>query len=60
MDLAKKYKDEPMVIGNDLRNEIRTDFVELLVPTWGSGHEATDWKMAATKAGNAILAEDPT
>ena len=58
--LAKTYKDEPMVIGNDLRNEIRTDVKELLIPTWGSGNVSTDWKMAATKAGNAILAEDPT
>lgn len=49
-----------MVIGNDLRNEIRADVKELLVPTWGSGLEITDWKKAATKAGNAILAEDPT
>ena len=28
-------------------------------PTWGSGHTRTDWKKAATKAGNAILAENP-
>ena len=49
-----------MVIGNDLRNEIRFDLKEKLVPTWGSGLVNTDWKMAATKAGNAILAEDPT
>lgn len=49
-----------MVIGNDLRNEIRTDRKDLMIPTWGSGHERTDWAMAATKAGNAILAEDPT
>ena len=48
-----------MVIGNDLRNEIRSDVLELLVPSWGDGHESTDWKLAATKAGNAILAENP-
>ena len=58
--LAKEYKDEPMVIGNDLRNEIRADQKESLVPNWGSGKVATDWKLAATKAGNAILQEDPT
>ena len=49
-----------MVIGNDLRNEIRDDVKELLFPDWGSGKEEKDWKMAATKAGNAILQEDPT
>ena len=48
-----------MVIGNDLRNEIRSDVLEFLVPSWGDGHESTDWKQAATKAGNAILAENP-
>lgn len=49
-----------MVIGNDLRNEIRDDSVEGLTPDWGSGNVATDWKMAATKAGNAVLKADPT
>ena len=49
-----------MVIGNDLRNEIRNDNNDSLVPDWGSGNEATDWKMAATKVGNAILKVDPT
>ena len=51
-----------MVIGNDLRNEIRADLSHLLEPlrpNWGSGKEATDWKMAATKAGNLVLQEDP-
>ena len=49
-----------MVIGNDLRNEIRNDNKEALYPDWGSGNESTDWKMAATKGGNAVLQEDPT
>ena len=49
-----------MVIGNDLRNEIREDVKEGLVPQWGNGKVETDWKMAAEKAGNAILSEDPT
>jgi len=58
--LTATYKDEPMVIGNDLRNEIRNDLKLDLIPTWGSGDVETDWKMAAEKAGNAILKEDPT
>ena len=49
-----------MVIGNDLRNEIRDDIKEGLRPKWGNGDVDTDWKMAAEKAGNAILKEDPT
>ena len=49
-----------MVIGNDLRNETRDDLLELLDANWGSGNIARDWKMAATKAGNLILQEDPT
>jgi len=48
-----------MVIGNDLRNEIRTDRNDLMIPTWGTGNVRTDWKLAATNAGNAILAEVP-
>ena len=58
--LTATYKDEPMVIGNDLRNEIRTDLRHMWVPKWGNGDVKTDWKMAAEKAGNAILKEDPT
>lgn len=57
--MSKNYKDEPMVIGNDLRNEIRTDRNDLMIPTWGTGNVRTDWKLAATNAGNAILAEVP-
>ena len=49
-----------MVIGNDLRNEIREDIKHGLIPTWGNGKVKTDWKLAATKAGNAIHKEDPT
>ena len=60
IELTKLYAVEPMVIGNDLRNEIRNDKNDHLTPDWGSGNVDTDWKMAATKAGNAILKEDPT
>ena len=60
MYFANEYKDEPMVIGNDLRNEIRDDVFELLDANWGSGNIERDWKMAATKVGNKILSVDPT
>jgi len=61
--LTKQYKDEPLVIGNDLRNEIRTNIKEWYyweIPTWGSGDETTDWKMEAEKVGNMLLKIDPT
>ncbi len=44
-----------MVVGNDLYNEIRDDELADMYPTWGTGDETTDWKLAATKVGNAIL-----
>jgi len=48
-----------LVVGNDLRNEIRDDNVNNLYPTWGDGNVETDWKMAATIAGNKILKINP-
>mmetsp|Transcript_58177 Transcript_58177/g.79859 ORF Transcript_58177/g.79859 Transcript_58177/m.79859 type:complete len:115 (+) Transcript_58177:349-693(+) len=59
VELTDRYKDNRFVIGNDLRNEIRDDLAEGLRPKWGNGNEKTDWKMAATKAGNAVLAQNP-
>ena len=41
-------KHNPLVIGNDLRNEIRSDYKNSLFATWGDGNETTDWKLAAT------------
>lgn len=54
-----RYQDNLFVIGNDLRNEIRADRDEKLFATWGDGNVDTDWKLAATTAGNEILAENP-
>jgi len=48
-----------MVIGNDLRNEIRYDSVNNLDATWGDGNVATDWKLAATTAANEIHKINP-
>ena len=53
--MSERYKDIPMVVGNDLRNEVRTDTHNFLVPEWGSGNFNTDWHWAATRAGNSIL-----
>jgi endoglucanase len=60
--LARRYRDVPAVVGADLRNEIRP--APELAPgptraTWGDGDRRTDWAAAATRAGDAVLAEAP-
>jgi aryl-phospho-beta-D-glucosidase BglC (GH1 family) len=47
--LAARYARNPAVIGADLHNEPHGS------ATWGSGNAATDWQLAAQRAGNAIL-----
>jgi aryl-phospho-beta-D-glucosidase BglC (GH1 family) len=51
--LAERYAGNPTVIGADLHNEPHG------IATWGDGNPATDWRMAAELAGNAILAVNP-
>ncbi|MEL6891435.1 MAG: glycoside hydrolase family 5 protein [Actinomycetota bacterium] len=51
--LAERYRDVPNVIGADLYNEPHDD------ACWGCGDEATDWKLAATEAGDALHAIEP-
>lgn len=51
--LAERYQGNPTVIGADLHNEPHGP------ATWGSGDLSTDWKLAAERAGNAILAVNP-
>ncbi|MFN4257861.1 MAG: cellulose binding domain-containing protein [Gemmataceae bacterium] len=51
--LATRYADNPTVIGADLHNEPHGP------ATWGTGNLATDWRLAAERAGNAILAANP-
>jgi endoglucanase len=55
--LAQHYKGNTAVIGADLHNE--PHHVQGSPTTgscWGCGNTATDWRLAAQKAGNAILA----
>ena len=47
--LAAGYKDNPMVIGADLHNEPHAP------ACWGCGDVTIDWRLAAERAGNAIL-----
>ena len=51
--LAERYKADSTVIGADLHNEPRTP------ACWGCGNPDIDWRMAAERAGNAILAKNP-
>ena len=51
--LAKRYAGDDTVIGADLHNEPHGP------ATWGSNDLATDWRLAAERAGNAILEVNP-
>ncbi len=51
--LAQRYNDNDVVIGADLDNEPHGR------ATWGSGDMATDWRLAAERAGNAVLKVNP-
>jgi len=51
--LAARYAGNPTVLGADLNNEPHGP------ATWGSDDKATDWRLAAERAGNAILAVSP-
>ncbi len=50
--LARRYRDRPNVVGADLKNEPHGE------ATWGTGGR-TDWRRAATRAGNAVLSVAP-
>ncbi len=51
--LAGRYAGNDTVIAADLHNEPHGG------ATWGTGNAATDWRLAAERAGNAILAANP-
>jgi endoglucanase len=51
--LAAHYAGDGTVVGCDLHNEPRGQ------ASWGDGNAATDWRLAAERAGNAILSVNP-
>jgi len=51
--LAARYKNESAVIGVDLHNEPHGG------ACWNCGDPSRDWRAAATRAGNAVLAVNP-
>ena len=60
--MAARYRSAPNVVAAELRNEIRPE--PQLAPgpteaTWGDGDPRTDWRAAAERAGDAVLAVDP-
>lgn len=61
--LQERYKDQPWVVGADLRNEVRTGrtngSVLPKIPRWGEGGDA-DWFEAATKVAQRLLEKRST
>jgi endoglucanase len=59
--LAKRYANNSAVIGVDLRNEPHTPGYQSYGTgaTWGTGSLTTDWRLAAERAGDAVLAVNP-
>ncbi|MFC7263641.1 cellulase family glycosylhydrolase [Streptomyces lutosisoli] len=51
--LAARYAGQDTVIGIDLHNEPHDP------ACWGCGDTATDWRLAAQRAGNAVLSVNP-
>jgi endoglucanase len=51
--LAHRYAGDATVVGVDLHNEPHDP------ATWGDGNLQTDWRLAAERAGNAVLAANP-
>lgn len=51
--LARHYVGNDTIIGADLHNEPHGQ------ATWGDGNQQTDWRLAAERGGDAILAVNP-
>jgi aryl-phospho-beta-D-glucosidase BglC (GH1 family) len=51
--MAQRYASSNAVVGADLRNEPHG------AARWANGDPSTDWKMAAERAGNTVLASNP-
>ncbi|ASQ98354.1 cellulase family glycosylhydrolase [Streptomyces sp. 11-1-2] len=52
--MARRYADEPRVVGADLYNEVRRDILD--DPNWGLG-DTHDWYAAAQQAADRILTD---
>ena len=54
---AIRYRNNPRVIGTDLRNQLRK--AHGLDATWGDGNILTDWKRAAKICSDKVQALAP-
>ncbi|MFI2663019.1 cellulase family glycosylhydrolase [Micromonospora carbonacea] len=59
--LAQRYANNPTVIGADLHNEPHAEGTNPAATgaCWGCGDTTRDWRLAAERAGNAILGVQP-
>ncbi|HWB38572.1 MAG TPA: cellulase family glycosylhydrolase [Rugosimonospora sp.] len=59
--LASRYANNPTVVGADLFNEPHADGTDPngVGACWGCGDTARDWRLAAQRIGNAVLAANP-
>jgi endoglucanase len=59
--LARRYAGNTTVIGADLHNEPHAEGTKpnSTGACWGCGDQARDWRLAAERAGNAILSVQP-
>jgi endoglucanase len=59
--LAQRYAGDPTVVGADLFNEPHAEgtLPNATGACWGCGDPARDWRLAAERIGNAILAVEP-
>lgn len=53
MTIVRRYRQQPWVVGVDLRNELRNG------ATWGGTDKKLDWHAAAERGGNAVLTVNP-
>lgn len=51
--MTRRYRDQPWVVGADLRNELRSG------AAWGGTDAKLDWHAAAERGGAAVLAANP-
>jgi endoglucanase len=61
VQLAQRYAGNPTVVGADLFNEPHAEgtLPNATGACWGCGDPARDWRLAAERIGNAILAVEP-
>jgi len=57
--MTERYRLQTLVVAHDLRNEPRPDDNMGLQPTWGSGVELNDWRLASQTGGDLILKSNP-